>query len=223
MQPAAARSAGPGSGSGRGDAADGNICLSGGTAAPTLTLGSASPRRRELLAQIGIAPHRIIPAEIDETPLRGELPHDYVRRMAREKVLALSATVPGAVLCADTTVVAGRRILGKPEDAAEAREFLRLLSGRRHLVLTAIALSHAGRLRERLVQTVIRFRPLTAAEIDDYLDGHEWQGKAGGYAVQGRAGGFVAWMRGSYSAVVGLPLAETATLLAGIGIKGACE
>lgn len=176
-----------------------------------------------MLAQIGIAPHRIIPAEIDETPLRGELPHDYVRRMAREKVLALSATVPGAVLCADTTVVAGRRILGKPEDAAEAREFLRLLSGRRHLVLTAIALSHADRLRERLVQTVIRFRPLTAAEIDDYLGGHEWQGKAGGYAVQGRAGSFVSWMRGSYSAVVGLPLAETATLLAGIGIKGACE
>ena len=195
--------------------------MTGSKVAPSLTLGSASPRRRELLAQIGITPQQIIPAEIDESPLRAELPRHYVRRMAREKALALSDTVPGAVLCADTTVVAGRRILGKPEDADEAREFLRLLSGRRHLVLTAVALSHAGRLRERLVETVIRFRPLQAAEIDDYLASGEWQGKAGGYAVQGRAGGFVAWMRGSYSGVVGLPLAETATLLAGIGIKGA--
>ncbi|MBP8930055.1 MAG: septum formation inhibitor Maf [Paracoccus sp.] len=186
-----------------------------------MTLGSASPRRRELLAQIGITPQQIIPADIDESPLRAELPRHYVRRMAREKALALSDTVPGAVLCADTTVVAGRRILGKPEDADEAREFLRLLSGRRHLVLTAVALSHAGRLRERLVETAIRFRPLQAAEIEAYLSCGEWQGKAGGYAVQGRAGGFVAWMRGSYSGVVGMPLAETATLLAGIGIKGA--
>lgn len=190
---------------------------------PQLTLGSASPRRRELLAQIGITPQDIIPAEIDETPRRGELPRDYVRRMAREKALALSGSVPGAVLTADTTVVAGRRILGKPADAAEAGEFLRLLSGRRHLVLTAVALGHAGRLRERLVETVIRFRPLSATDIDDYLACGEWQGKAGGYAVQGRAGSFVAWMRGSYSGVVGLPLAETATLLAGIGLKGASQ
>ncbi|HRM76552.1 MAG TPA: nucleoside triphosphate pyrophosphatase [Paracoccus sp. (in: a-proteobacteria)] len=197
--------------------------MTGSKVAPSLTLGSASPRRRELLAQIGITPHSIVPAEIDEEPLRGELPRDYVRRMAREKALALSATVPGAVLSADPPVVAGRRILGKPADADEAGEFLRLLSGRRHLVLTAVALSHAGRLRERLVETTIRFRPLTAAEIDDYLASSEWHGKAGGYAVQGRAGSFVAWMRGSYSGVVGLPLAETATLLAGIGIRGGWE
>ena len=190
-------------------------------AAPSLTLGSASPRRLELLAQIGITPQSIVPAEINEDPLRGERPRDYVRRMAREKALALSTSQPGAVLSADTTVVAGRRILGKPADMDEAGEFLRLLSGRRHLVLTAVALGHAGRLRERLVETTIRFRPLTTAEIDDYLASGEWQGKAGGYAVQGRAGSFVAWMRGSYSGVVGLPLAETATLLAGIGIKGA--
>ena len=174
-----------------------------------------------MLAQIGITPQQIIPADIDESPLRAELPRHYVRRMAREKALALAAIQPGAILSADTTVVAGRRILGKPADADEAGEFLRLLSGRRHLVLTAVALCHAGRLHERLVETTIRFRPLNAAEIDDYVASGEWQGKAGGYAVQGRAGGFVAWMRGSYSGVVGMPLAETATLLAGIGIKGA--
>ncbi|RCW79238.1 septum formation protein [Paracoccus lutimaris] len=175
------------------------------------------------MAQIGISPQQIVPAEIDETPLRNELPRRYVQRMAREKTQALAGMGSGAVLCADTTVVAGRRILGKPADAREAAEFLRLLSGRRHLVLTAIALGHAGRLQERLVETVIRFRPLTAMEIDDYLACGEWQGKAGAYAVQGRAGAFVLWMRGSYSGVVGLPLAETATLLAGIGIRGKAE
>ena len=188
---------------------------------PSLTLGSASPRRLELLAQIGIIPDSILAAEIDEDPKRGELPRDYVRRMAREKALALAPQVSGAVLSADTTVVAGRRILGKPLDANEAGEFLRLLSGRRHIVLTAVALSHAGRMHERMVETVIRFRPLAAAEIDDHVASNEWQGKAGGYGIQGRAGGFAAWMRGSYSGVVGLPLAETATLLAGIGLKGA--
>ena len=191
----------------------------GTIAAPSLTLGSASPRRLELLAQIGIVPDRITPAEIDETPLRNELPRRYVQRVAREKASALAHTTPGAVLCADTSVVAGRRILGKPADENEAAAFLRLLSGRRHLVLTAVALSHAGRIHERLVETVIRFRPLTDAEIAGYLASGEWQGKAGGYAIQGAAGAFVAWMRGSYSAVVGLPLAETATLLSGIGIR----
>ena len=190
---------------------------------PSLTLGSASPRRLELLAQIGIVPQWILPAEIDETPMRGELPRRYVQRMAREKALALAKTRADAILCADTTVVAGRRILGKPGDAREAAEFLRLLSGRRHLVLTAVALSHDGRLRERLIETVIRFRPLNDDEIKAYIASDEWQGKAGGYAIQGRAGAFVAWMRGSYSGVVGLPLAETATLLAGIGIRGQAQ
>lgn len=187
---------------------------------PELVLGSASPRRLELLQQIGIVPARIIPAEIDETPARNEPPRDYVCRMAREKARALSdPALPVAVLCADTTVVAGRRILGKPADATEAREFLELLSGRRHRVLTAVALAHAGRLRERLVETTIRFRPLTSAQIDSYLASQEWQGKAGGYAIQGRASAFVMWMQGSYTGVVGLPLAETATLLAAIGIQ----
>ncbi|MEG4641885.1 septum formation protein [Paracoccus pantotrophus] len=189
-------------------------------AAPALVLGSASPRRLELLAQIGIVPDRILPAEIDEAPQRGENPRDYVRRMAREKAAALAGHAGDAVLCADTAVVAGRRILGKPADAAEARRFLQLLSGRRHRVLTSVALAHGGRLRERLVETVIRFRPLTAAQIDAYLATGEWQGKAGAYAIQGHASAFAIWMQGSYSGVVGLPLAETATLLAAIGIQG---
>ena len=191
---------------------------------PELVLGSASPRRLELLRQIGIVPDRVLPTEIDETPRRGEAPRDYVRRMAREKAMAGAATSPqAALLCADTAVVAGRRILGKPADAAEARRFLELLSGRRHRVLTSVALACAGRLRERLVETTVRFRPLTADQIDAYLASGEWQGKAGGYAIQGRASAFVVWMQGSYSAVVGLPLAETATLLAAIGIRERTE
>ncbi|MCV2446917.1 MULTISPECIES: Maf family protein [Paracoccus] len=191
---------------------------------PELVLGSASPRRLELLRQIGIVPDRVLPTEIDETPRRGEAPRDYVQRMAREKAMAGEALSPhAALLCADTAVVAGRRILGKPADAAEARRFLELLSGRRHRVLTSVALACAGRLRERLVETTVRFRPLTAGQIDAYLASGEWQGKAGGYAIQGRASAFVVWMQGSYSAVVGLPLAETATLLAAIGIRERTE
>lgn len=185
---------------------------------PELVLGSASPRRLELLAQIGITPARILPAEIDETPLRHEAPRDYVRRMAREKALALAGQAAGAILCADTAVIAGRKILGKPADAAEARGFLTLLSGRRHRVLTSVALLHDGRLRERLVETTIRFRPLTPRQIEAYLASDEWRGKAGGYAIQGRAAAFAVWMQGSYSGVVGLPLAETAALLAAAGI-----
>jgi len=144
--------------------------------------------------------------------------------MAREKAAALAGRIANAgasaILCADTAVVAGRRILGKPADSAEARRYLQLLSGRRHRVLTAVALAHDGRLRERLVETVIRFRPLTAAQVDAYLATGEWQGKAGGYAIQGHASAFAIWMQGSYSGVVGLPLAETASLLAAVGIRG---
>lgn len=186
---------------------------------PRLILGSASPRRLELLAQIGIRPDEIRPADIDETPHRAEDARIYTARMAREKAQALVG-VDGAVLCADTSVTAGRRILGKPADADEARAFLRLLSGRRHRVRTSVALRHGDHLRERLVETTIRLRPLSAAEIEDYIASGEWQGKAGGYGIQGRAGSFVAWMQGSYSAVVGLPLAETATMLAHVGIRG---
>lgn len=185
---------------------------------PRLILGSASPRRLELLAQIGIVPDAVLPADIDETPRRAEDARAYTARMAREKAEALASRTAGTILCADTTVVAGRQILGKPEDADEARRFLRLLSGRRHRVLTAVALHNRGRLHERLVSTTIRLRPLSPAEIETYIASGEWQGKAGGYGIQGRAGTFVLWLQGSYSAVVGLPLAETAMLLAHAGI-----
>lgn len=186
--------------------------------APRLILGSASPRRLELLAQIGIVPDAVLPADIDETPRRAEDARAYTARMAREKAEALALRTTDTILCADTSVVAGRQILGKPEDADEARRFLRLLSGRRHRVLTAVALHHRGRLHERLVSTTIRLRPLSPAEIEAYIASGEWQGKAGGYGIQGRAGAFVLWLQGSYSAVVGLPLAETAMLLAHAGI-----
>ncbi|MTH36424.1 septum formation inhibitor Maf [Paracoccus limosus] len=192
----------------------------GASAVPgRLILGSASPRRLELLAQIGIRPDAILPADIDETPRRGEDARDYTARMAREKAMAIAERAQGTILCADTSVVAGRQILGKPADADEAARFLRLLSGRRHRVLTAVALHHGGRLHERLVPTTIRLRPLSAAEIQAYVASGEWQGKAGGYGIQGRAGSFVLWLQGSYSAVVGLPLAETAMLLAHAGIS----
>lgn len=185
-----------------------------------LILGSASPRRLELLAQIGIRPDRVAAADIDETPHRDEAPRDYARRMAREKLAALQGGDRTAVLCADTVVSVGRRILGKPQDRDEARFFLGLMSGRRHRVMTAVALGAPSRRAERLVESIVRFRPLDRAEIETYLDSLEWQGKAGGYAIQGRAAAFIPWMQGSFTAIVGLPLAETATLLASIGITG---
>lgn len=183
-----------------------------------LVLGSASPRRRELLAQLGLEPFALRAPDIDETPLRGEGARDYVARMAREKAAALDCGADEVVLCADTTVVCGRRILGKPADEKEAAEFLWLLSGRRHHVLTAVAVRTASGLRERLVDTVVKFRPLSNAEVNFYLASGEWRGKAGGYAIQGRAGAFIPWIQGSFTGVVGLPLAETATLLRAAGI-----
>jgi len=183
---------------------------------PRLVLASASPRRLELLAQIGLVPDAVRPADIDETPRRDETVRAYARRMAAGK-----AAAPGAgevVLGADTVVSAGRRILGKPADAAEAAGFLRLLSGRRHRVTTAVAVRSGDRLAERLVESTVRFRVLTAREVAAYVDSGEWRGKAGGYAIQGRAGAFVPWMQGSFTGVVGLPLSETAMLLAGFGI-----
>lgn len=180
---------------------------------PRLILGSASPRRLELLAQIGIQPDAVLPADIDETPRRGENARDYVRRMSREKAAAVPAGPGDIVLTADTVVTAGRRILGKPADADEARAFLRLLSGRRHRVMTAVSVRRAGRDWQRLVETIVRMRPLTDTDIASYLNSDEWRGKAGGYAIQGRAGEFVVWISGSFSAVVGLPLTETANLL----------
>ena len=182
-----------------------------------LILGSASPRRLELLAQIGIVPDAIRPADIDETPRKAEPPRDYVRRMAIEKCAAIPAAPDEVVLSADTVVVAGRRILGKPEDRQQAQEFLTLLAGRRHRVMTAVALRRSDQSWFRLVETIVKMRPLDGAEIAAYLDSDEWQGKAGGYAVQGRAGAFVSWISGSFTAVVGLPLAETSGLLKAAG------
>lgn len=190
------------------------------TATPRLILGSASPRRLELLAQIGLRPDGLRPAAIDETPQKGETPRDYVRRMALEKAEALPVAEEEALLTADTTVAVGRRILGKPADRAEAAAFMRLMSGRRHRVLTAIALRHQGRSRLRLVETLVRMRPITPPELETYLDFGDWQGKAGGYAIQGAAAAFIPWIQGSFSAVVGLPLSETAAMLAAIGITG---
>lgn len=187
--------------------------------APHLTLASASPRRRELLARLGITPDAIAPADIDETPHRAELPRDYAQRMAREKALAITAD--GHVLGGDTVVALGRRILPKAEDENTARQCLALMSGRRHRVFSAIALrSGDGIMRERLSETSVRFKRLTGAEIEAYLASGEWRGKAGGYAIQGAAEGLIAWIEGSHSGVVGLPLYEARALLkaAGFGI-----
>lgn len=185
---------------------------------PRLILGSASPRRRELLAQIGVTPAEIRAPDIDETPRKAEPPRAYVARMAREKAQAVALAAGEVVLAADTTVALGRRILGKPETADEARAMLAALSGRRHQVLTAVALRGAGFLRERLVTSTVRFAQITPAMMQDYLESGEWQGKAGGYAIQGRAGAFVPWLSGSFTGVVGLPLAETRALLAHEGL-----
>jgi septum formation protein len=185
--------------------------------APQLILASASPRRRELLARLGIEPVRVVHADIDETPRKAELPRDYAVRMAREK--AHAAADPAAhVLAGDTVVAVGRRILPKAEDEATARRCLELLSGRRHRVLSAVALlAPDGTLREKLSESQVRFKPLSGEEIAAYLAGGEWHGKAGGYAIQGSAEGLIAWLGGSHSGVVGLPLYETRALLKGAG------
>jgi len=184
-----------------------------------LVLGSASPRRLELLAQIGIVPDDIRPADIDETPAPRELPRPYCARMAHEKVMAVPMAADEIVLCADTTVALGRRILGKPVDAAEAAQFLLALGGRRHSVITAVAVRCGARLWQREVVTAVRFNRLSDNELNTYLDSGEWQGKAGGYGIQGLGGAFVPWISGSFTGVVGLPLAETAHLLQAAGYR----
>lgn len=183
-----------------------------------LILGSASPRRRELLAQIGVAPHDIRPSDIDETPQRGELPRPYCARLAREKAQAVFATDDEAVLAADTVVAVGRRILGKPADADQARAFLKLMSGRRHKVITAVAVRLGDQIWQRDVVTTVRMKQLSDTEIDAYLASGEWEGKAGAYGIQGMAAQFIPWISGSYTAVVGLPLTETVTLLKTAGV-----
>lgn len=182
-----------------------------------LVLGSGSPRRRELLAQLGVSPAEIRPPDIDETPGRRETPRDYVRRMARQKAEASPPGPRELILCADTTVAAGRRILGKPETPAEAAAFLRMLSGRRHRVITAVSARRDDDIRVRDVLTQVRMKRLTEAEIEAYVESGDWRGKAGGYGIQGPAGAFIPWINGSFTAVVGLPLAETAGLLTAMG------
>lgn len=184
---------------------------------PRLILGSGSPRRRELLAQIGVVADDIRPPDVNEDPLPQELPRPYCVRLAREKALAVTADDDDIVLSADTTVALGRRILGKPADAAEAAQFLFALSGRRHRVVTAIAVRRGDRVWERDVVTHVKMKSLSDAEVNAYLASDDWRGKAGGYAIQGPAGAFVPWISGSFSAVVGLPLAETANLLVAAG------
>jgi septum formation protein len=182
-------------------------------------LGSASPRRVELLAQAGLMPAAIRPPEIDETPLKAELPLTYVRRIARAKAAALVPAEGEVVLCADTTVAVGRRILGKPADEGEARAFLALLSGRRHRVITAVAVRDGDRIRDKAVTTQVAVKRLTAREIDRYLAGGEWRGKAGAYAIQGAFGAHIPWINGSIGAVIGLPLAETLGMLETVGVR----
>ena len=184
-----------------------------------LVLASASPRRLDLLARIGVEPDAVVPADIDESVLKGELPRQHAMRLAREKAEAVSSREPEAlVLAADTVVAVGRRILPKVEDEATLRACMRLLSGRRHRVLTGVALAipDVG-VRERLVETMIAMKRLSDEEIDYYASHGEWRGKAGGYALQGYGEVYVRHIAGSYSNVVGLPLAETRVLLKSAG------
>ncbi len=190
-----------------------------------LVLASASPRRLALLRQAGLQPDLLNPADIDETPRKRETPRAFALRMAEEKAKA-AAAAPAVqalegeafVLAADTVVAVGRRIMGKPASRDEAREMLKLLSGRAHTVWTGLALiTPKGSLRSRLVDTKVRFKRLSREELEAYLETDEWRGKAGGYAIQGRAGVFVRHINGSYTGVVGLPLYETVSLLAGNG------
>ncbi|MGH1398914.1 MAG: Maf family protein [Alphaproteobacteria bacterium] len=186
-----------------------------------LILASASPRRVDLLKQVGISPDDILPADIDETPLKGELPRELAQRLALGKARAIAEQRAGAyILAADTVVGCGRRILDKAEDADYARHCLKTLSGRRHHVYGGIALiTPDGNAVTRLCDTVVQFKRLTEAEIESYIQSGEWEGKAGGYAIQGRAAAFVKFISGSHSNVVGLSLYDTLAMLNGNGFK----
>ena len=186
---------------------------------PRLILASASPRRLDLLARIGVTPDAVLPADIDESVPRGELPRHHAQRLAREKAAVVARNETDAlVLAADTVVAVGRRILPKVEDEDTLRQCMKLLSGRRHRVLTGIALAIPGKpMRERLVETMIAMKRLSEEEIDYYASHGEWRGKAGGYALQGYGEVYVRHIAGSYSNVVGLPLAETRVLLKSAG------
>jgi septum formation protein len=182
-----------------------------------LILGSASPRRRELLAQLGVVPDAVLAPDINEDPKKAELPRPYCARVAREKAMAVQAGPEDVVLCADTTVALGRRIMGKPRDAGEAAAFLTALGGRRHQVITSVAVRRGERLWTRDSVSVVKMKRLSDDELNAYLARDEWQGKAGAYAIQGAAGAFIPWISGSFTGIVGLPLAETAALLVAAG------
>ena len=184
-----------------------------------IVLASASPRRVDLLARLGVVPAVIDPAEIDETPVKAETPRAHAERLAHAKCAVVAGRYPGAiVIAADTVVGVGRRILPKAEDEAVARSCLALLSGRRHRVFTAVAVADAaGVIRQRLSETIVIFHRLTPADIDALIAAGDWRGKAGGYALQGTAEAFVRFIGGSWSGVVGLPLAETRSLLKASG------
>jgi len=182
-----------------------------------LILGSGSPRRLELLAQLGLTPAAVRPPDIDEDPHKAELPRDYVNRIAREKAEAVTIAADEVVLCADTTVALGRRIMGKPADAGEAAAFLHAMSGRRHKVITAVAVKRGDTIWCKDVQTTVSMKRLSNAEVNWYLSSDDWQGKAGGYGIQGPASAFIPWINGSFHAVMGLPLPETAGLLTAAG------
>ncbi len=182
-----------------------------------LILGSGSPRRLEILAQMGIVPDAVLPPDIDESPARGELPRPYAQRLAREKALAVLAGDDDIVLCADTTVALGRRILGKPDNAGQAAEFLLALGGRRHSVITAVAVRRGARVWVRDSVSQVKMKRLSDVELNSYLAGGDWRGKAGAYGIQGAVGAFIPWISGSFTGIMGLPMAETAAMLATAG------
>jgi septum formation protein len=182
-----------------------------------LILGSASPRRLDLLAQIGVVPDAVLPPDIDEAPLKAELPRPYCARIARAKAMAVVAGPDYIVLCADTTVALGRRILGKPDDAGQAAEFLLALGGRRHSVITALAVRRGDKIWTREVVSAVKMKRLSDHDLNTYLASNDWQGKAGGYGIQGLAGAFIPWISGSFTAIMGLPVAETAAMLGTAG------
>jgi len=180
-------------------------------------LGSGSPRRLDLLAQLGVTPDAVRPPDIDEDPHKGELPLPYCSRIAHEKATAVEADEDDIVLCADTTVALGRRILGKPANAGEAAAFLYALSGRRHRVITSVSVRRGPQSWHRDVVSQVKFKRLSDVEVNAYLATDDWQGKAGAYAIQGPAGAFIPWISGSFTGIVGLPLSETAALLQAAG------
>jgi len=180
-------------------------------------LGSGSPRRLELLGQIGVVPDAVRPPDIDEDPLQAEQPRPYCNRITREKLGAVEAEHDDIVLCADTTVAVGRSILGKPADADEAAAFIKLLSGRRHRVITSVGVKRGDKIWQRDVVSTVKMKAVSKPELDAYLATGDWKGKAGGYGIQGPAGALIPWISGSFTGIVGLPLSETAGLLKGAG------